>query len=368
MKYVALFGGILVVVVGSYFAGSYMASSGASAHESSPDPEVVFIEEASEEVEPIVLVNDGLGSISWTAYDDASEGVQVVWSRSEEPVYPPREGDKSLFVAGDKTSASIDAFDGDGTYYVRVCVLLGDECKSYSKQIQSTFDDAGTEPRDGTSVNPLDQPKISLFGAGGASVKWTINGIAENGVKIVWSKSASPTHPTRSGDKSTYVNKQTSSSGSVYAFDGSGTYYVRVCEYTGSGCRAYSNQITLELEGEEKETKKEEEVKKEEKEVEKEKDTDVTASSISASASGSTVSWSVVGKASMGFKVVYSTVSGPTYPPRGSDMAVYVGSPDARSASVSAFKGDGTYYARVCAYTGSGCVAYSNEVTLELVK
>lgn len=241
-----LFVGIVGLVVGSYFAGNYFASPGAKAEKSTSGPEVVFIEEGDEDGEEIVVFTDGLGSISWTLHAGAPDGLQVVWSRDEGPEYPEREGDHSLYVTEDKTSASIEAFDGDGTYFVRVCILDGEDCGIYSKEIQATFG-AGTEPREGLPVNPLNQPKISLFSTGGLSVKWTINGIAEHGVELVWSKTSGPTFPARAGDRTQLYNKQTSSTGGITAFDGDGIYYVRVCEYVGNGCRAYSNQIEIRV-------------------------------------------------------------------------------------------------------------------------
>ena len=56
-----------------------------------------------------------------------------------------------------------------------------------------------------------------------------------------------PTYPTRSTDKYKYHSDPSTYLSSVYAFDGDGTYYVRVCEYLGGSCGVYSNEIELNL-------------------------------------------------------------------------------------------------------------------------
>lgn len=81
----------------------------------------------------------------------------------------------------------------------------------------------------------------------GANVSWNETGYSKNGFKIVWSKNPSPTYPTRDGDKYIYLSEPTASSTSLDAFDGSGTYYVRVCEYLGGACGTYSNQGVTQL-------------------------------------------------------------------------------------------------------------------------
>ncbi len=243
LKLILFFLAIVGVMVGSYLAGTFMATNQSIG--SSREPEVVFIEDGQEEVEPIVVLHDGLGRISWTLHTAAPEGVQVVWSRQPLPEYPPRTGDKSLRVEG-AASASIDPFDGDGTYFVRVCIIDQGLCKAYSSELQATFG-ANTQPRDGVSVNPLDQPKLWLKLGEGTSVSWVVKGIAEQGVRLVWSLQSAPTYPEREGDQSRFYNVQTSSSGVFDAFAGDGIYFIRLCEVSGAGCRAYSNELTIQV-------------------------------------------------------------------------------------------------------------------------
>lgn len=76
-------------------------------------------------------------------------------------------------------------------------------------------------------------------------------------------------------------------------------------------------------------------------------------------------SWSVNGvDVSSGYKLVRSKSSQtPTYP---DNSVAYI---EAGKSSYSLFVGDGlTYYYRICAYRGSGCVSYSNAVQVATAK
>jgi hypothetical protein len=84
---------------------------------------------------------------------------------------------------------------------------------------------------------------ISLTGEG-QSVSWSTVGYSKSGFKIVWSKNQNPTYPTRDGDKYIYLSDPNANNTALDAFSGNGTYYVRVCEYTGV-CGVYSNEITV---------------------------------------------------------------------------------------------------------------------------
>lgn len=81
----------------------------------------------------------------------------------------------------------------------------------------------------------------------GDHVSWATAGNSQEGYKVVWSKTSDPTYPTREGDEYIYLSKPSASTAQLHAFDGSGTYYVRVCEYVGGKCGVYSNQLTAEL-------------------------------------------------------------------------------------------------------------------------
>ncbi len=80
-------------------------------------------------------------------------------------------------------------------------------------------------------------------------ITWSTDGTSAKGFKIVWSKTSGPTYPTRKGsDKYYYKSDPSTDSTDIYAFDGTGKYYVRVCEYLGGACGTYSNEVTTPLE------------------------------------------------------------------------------------------------------------------------
>jgi hypothetical protein len=174
-----------------------------------------------------------------------------------------------------------------------------------------------------------------------------VNGYSKSGFKVVWSKNSNPTYPTRSGDQYIYLTAPTASSTTLTPFSGTGTYYVRVCEYLGGSCGVYSNQATVHLGSEEPEASQ-------------------AVSAISLVASGKNASWQATGYSKNGFKLVWSKNPGPTYPTRGGDQYQYYSDAGTTSGTMNAFDGAGTYYVRVCEYLGGACGVYSNQVTVTL--
>ena len=81
----------------------------------------------------------------------------------------------------------------------------------------------------------------------GNVAKWSAVGSSKNGYKLVWSKNPNPTYPTRDGDKFFYTADTSTSSTTLDAFNGAGTYYVKVCEYLGGACGVSSNEVTVSL-------------------------------------------------------------------------------------------------------------------------
>jgi len=70
---------------------------------------------------------------------------------------------------------------------------------------------------------------ITVSGSG-ADIEWSVDGYSTKGFKISWSKTSGPTYPLRTGDKYHYFSSPSKTSDTLTAFDGDGTYYVRVCE------------------------------------------------------------------------------------------------------------------------------------------
>jgi hypothetical protein len=184
---------------------------------------------------------------------------------------------------------------------------------------------------------------------GGVSMSWSVKGVdASNGFKLVKSTEINPVYP---GDNYVYLSEPSVRSYKWAITDGK-TYYFRVCQYLGGKCGVYSNNVKVTAPA-----------------VQKETDSGTTGEvgSISLSSLGSgQILWRVTGYSEMGFKVVYSKNSNPTYPTRDGDKYQYLSDPKTTSATVDAFDGDGVYYVRVCEYLGGKCGVYSNQIQISL--
>ncbi len=195
--------------------------------------------------------------------------------------------------------------------------------------------------------------KISLSASptnDGVKLTWTTSNLSSsNGYKIVKNEGGNPVYP---GNDYKYINNSSQKSYTWSISDGK-TYHFRVCEYLSSGkCGTYSNDITATAPNEENQTDNSE-------------SNNVSSISLSAG-SESTVSWSVNGTSSMGFKLVWSKNSAPTYPTRDGDKYNYYSEPSTTTGQIDNFSGSGIYYVRVCEYLGGRCGVYSNEIQINM--
>ncbi|MCA9387107.1 FecR domain-containing protein [Candidatus Dojkabacteria bacterium] len=175
---------------------------------------------------------------------DVSQGFKVVFSKSNSS--PMFGVDSAKYYSDAGTRSAFIPFADGKTYHFRVCRYTGNGCDTYSNTMTITA--PGTaKSGSGSEGQVSGVNSISLKSTGGGNVMWAANGYSKQGFKVVWSLVSNPTYPNRSTDKYIYLSDPSSSSASVYQFDGPGTYYVRVCEYLGGSCGAYSNQITVEL-------------------------------------------------------------------------------------------------------------------------
>lgn len=174
---------------------------------------------------------------------DTDSGFKLVKSMNPNPVYP---GDTYQYLSNSEQRSYTWVIKDGKTYNFRVCQYLGGKCGVYSNNVKIAAplvqEESAEEADADSGVNSL-----SLSSSGGGKVSWSVNGYSASGFKLVWSKNSAPTYPCREGDKYNYYSNPSTVSGSLEAFDGAGTYYVRVCEYLGGKCGVYSNQITVNL-------------------------------------------------------------------------------------------------------------------------
>jgi hypothetical protein len=169
--------------------------------------------------------------LSWTLKNvSAPNGLKIVKGTAANPTYGKND---AVFVKAGTTSYAWKLKDGQ-TYHFRVCVYSDGACSLYSNNVTVTAP-VYTEPQPTGS--------LSLTGTGGKDVSWVLNGSSPKGYKLVWSTSPNPVYP---GNDYNYYSDPKTMSGSINP-GVDGTYYVRVCMYTGSGCTNYSNEITIVL-------------------------------------------------------------------------------------------------------------------------
>lgn len=100
-------------------------------------------EEEDVEEDYLILSMKGGNYVQWESNLEAPKGYKAVWSKTQLPEYPTRVGDKYYYDSSpDARQAELEAFNGPGIYYIRVCEYLGGECGTYSNQISMYLTEA----------------------------------------------------------------------------------------------------------------------------------------------------------------------------------------------------------------------------------
>ncbi|NTV30363.1 FecR domain-containing protein [candidate division WWE3 bacterium] len=217
--------------------------------------------------------SEGKIAVTWkmSNYEEPN-GFMVIYSKNQNPQFPPRGGDVQTYVnGGNRRSITLEAgpLDLGGTFYVRACRYIADTNQCYEYTQNESVVVAPTE---------WGAPSISLTGAmsGNRSVdlNWKITGgAALQGYKIVWSTSQNPTYPQNQASSKEMTEQELAqvlgandlaqSVGLSWGSEGvsspaavsktltfsssyaAGRWYIRVCRVRSSECDVYSNQIEV---------------------------------------------------------------------------------------------------------------------------
>lgn len=176
-------------------------------------------------------------NLSWQVENAASsKGFKVVYSsKTATPVYGVNSSQYISNPAARK--ATVTPPEGR-SYYVRICLYDGSSCGTYSNAIKLTVP-AKPVP-EGEGGVAAGATKLSI---NGSVLSWTISGTAPNGYKVVASTAkTAPEYPADGYIK--YEPNEATKSFDVGTKLDAGTWSIRVCKYTGSGCTDYSNTVT----------------------------------------------------------------------------------------------------------------------------
>ncbi len=380
-------------------------------------------------IEAIIVSDDGEAKVSWSIEGENQMGVKVLSSTSKNPIYPARDGDNAVYIADkDQQSSFIKAFDGAGTYYIRVCEYLDGVCGTYSNEIsielaeqlrtvkekmQKQFSDI-SEKSDVYDAASYLKEKAYIKGYEDGSFKPNQKINRAEFLKIVMEASGhTPSGTNCFKDVNNewhapYICKAKALNQIAGYEDGNfrpeqeivyaeaakiivnllaleskdsnneNWYhrYVSAMELLSAiptSVESFEKPITR---GEMAEmiyrihAKKKNKASKSYKELKAKKaqvsgEKSVQSLTLFNKAEGK-VGWDVDGYAAQGFKVIWSKISQPEYPVRSVDQAQYVGDPEQHYAFLKGFDGEGEYFVRVCEYLDGSCGVYSNEVTIEL--
>jgi FecR protein len=168
-----------------------------------------------------------------------------------------------------------------------------------------------------------------------AVFSWTVTGIdVSKGFKLVGSKKTkAPTYPENS---IAYIEAGKTSF-THFAGDGNTINY-RLCAYRDGTCESYSNVVTVTTTAKPKPI--------------------VESGAVTLTITGTVASWTVIGDAPYGYKVLVGTTTAPTY--EDNFKKLYTAD---KTIDLAGELDSGSYFIRVCKYTDGGCQDYSDPLS-----
>ncbi len=227
-----------------------------------------------------------------------------------------------------------------------------------------------------TTTTANKTPAIRLSGSSyssGINLSWTVENMdTSQGFLIAKSLFGTPVYSAESG----VVIKDGSARNYTWNITDGKKWYIRICQAKGNECATYSNEIAVQTFSQAAATPTPTATTKPsttptKTPTPKPTDTDdgVDEIDLSVRQTGTNkvrLDWNVEGTAKKGFKIVWSKNSKPTYPTRDGDTSKQIDNADTDDATIDDLANGKTYYFRICAYTGSACGTYSNEVKITL--
>lgn len=209
-------------------------------------------------VAPSISISGKVGgagvTINWILNNlDSPQGFKVVYAMTPNPTYGQ---DTSVYIEHKNTRSHTLPLNDGKTYYFRVCSYVGDGCVHYSNAIKltangvfpSASNETNTFPEEVQDGQSSAVTSISLSAGSNGTINWNTIGDANMGFKIAYSKNPNPVYPKRNEeDNWIFVWDPNATTWKLPAEQGTGTYYVRVCEYIGNACGVYSNEISIQL-------------------------------------------------------------------------------------------------------------------------
>lgn len=299
-----------------------------------PKPTTVG-QEGSITIELMKGGEDGKAYIQWSSKYNPSSGFKIVYSTSNKT--PTFGSDPYFYVAsGTVRQAWVDGVQGT-TYYYRICGWNGSKCENYSNMYTYKF--PGTPATATVDPATLTISGISNAAPGAVQVNWNASGSFPNGYKVVFSQT-NP-NPTLS-DGYVYISSEGTHTAVVENLEPGKLYYFRVCKYSG-GCTIYSPTVSFTLAAAGAES-------------------GFTLSLDNAVAGDVRISWTISPDSAKGYKVMWSTTN---TEPTMADSYYYESSAGTHSYRDTASPVGTTYY-RICRWSGSYCLSYSNALTVNI--
>lgn len=280
---------------------------------------------------------DGKAYMRWETTVNPTKGFKILYSKTNAT---PTLGTDPYFYVADNAArfAWVDGVQGT-KYYYRICRFDGTKCEVYSPVYTYTF--PGTPaPKPTATADPavINITSVTDSAPGVVQVEWTATGTFPSGFKVLYSK----TNPLPTMSDSYVVVSDGALRTALVNVQPGQMYYFRVCKYNG-GCVAYSPAVSYTP-------------------------ADAAEESGFILTSGDTVAgavelfWDITTDSAKGYKILWSQSD----PVPADAFKGYVSDPAARTYVDADIPPGATVYAKICRWSGSWCLSYSNTLTINV--